>query len=146
MDFDFNIFTNLMTMSPERAMKYRDECHKKTISQVKEIKIEKKEEIIEKPVNNIENIDYNPDDFTEDDENEDLSNDITSDDTNTKEDEKTSIIEEKKEDILENTENSWNIEFTRADLIEKLENAGITYVKTSKDETLLKKCIDNNLL
>jgi len=46
MDFDFNIFTNLMTMSPERAMKYRDECHKKTISQVKEIKIEKKEEII----------------------------------------------------------------------------------------------------
>ena len=76
----------------------------------------------------------------------DLSNDITSNDTIIKEDEKTSIIGEEKEDILENDENSWDIEFTRADLIEKLENASITYIKTSKDETLLRKCIENNLL
>lgn len=75
-----------------------------------------------------------------------ISNDITSNDTIIKEDEKTSIIEDKKEDILENTENSSNIEFTRVDLIAKLENAGITYIKTSKDETLLRKCLANNLI
>ena len=75
-----------------------------------------------------------------------INDEKTSNDTNIKEDEKTSIIEDKKEDILENTEKTWDIESTRADLIAKLENAGITYVKTSKDETLLRKCIENNLL
>ena len=126
MDFDFNTFTNLMTLNPERAMKYRDECHQTIKTQVKEQKVDTKEENTENSTNNIENIDYNPDDFTEDDEIEDLSNDNSSNDIDVQKEEK--------------------IEFTRADLIAKLENAGITYVKTSKDETLLRKCIENNLL
>ena len=56
------------------------------------------------------------------------------------EEEKNTKTEEKK------VEETQKVEFTRADLIEKLEKAGITYVKTSKDDTLLKKCIENNLL
>jgi len=75
-----------------------------------------------------------------------INNDTTSNDTIIKKEEKTSIIEDKKEDILENSENSSKIEFTRDDLIAKLEKAGITYVKTSKDETLLRKCLANNLI
>jgi len=39
-----------------------------------------------------------------------------------------------------------NIEFTRADLIEKLNTAWIKFMPNSKDETLLKKCVENNLI
>jgi hypothetical protein len=38
------------------------------------------------------------------------------------------------------------VEFTRADLIEKLNTAWIKFMPNSKDETLLQKCITNNLM
>ena len=37
-------------------------------------------------------------------------------------------------------------EYSREDLIAILEENNINYVKTSKTETLLKKCIENNLI
>lgn len=54
------------------------------------------------------------------------------------------IIEVKEEIKAEIVDN--NIEFTREDLVSKLETAGIKYMPNSKDETLLKKCIENNLI
>lgn len=111
MEFNFQTFTNLMTISPERAMKYRDECHQAMKKEVKEETQEVIEPIIT-PKNNIDTIEYNPDDFTEDEE---------------------ETQEEK-------------TEFTREDLISKLKNANIKYMPNSKDETLLKKCIENNLI
>lgn len=52
----------------------------------------------------------------------------------------TEIIEDK---ISEDTE---NVEFTKEDLITKLKDAKIKFHPNSKDETLLKKCIENNII
>ena len=38
------------------------------------------------------------------------------------------------------------VDFTREDLISKLKKASITVNPRSKDETLLRKCIENNLI
>lgn len=51
--------------------------------------------------------------------------------------------EEIKEEVVEK---EWELEITREQLIEKLENAKIVYAKNSKTETLVKKAIENNLL
>ena len=88
--FFFETFTNLMTISPKKALEYRDRC-----SQAKETPTELKGDWLEIKV----------DDFTEDE-----------------------------------------VEFTRADLIEKLNNAWVKFTWNSKDETLLQKCITNNLI
>lgn len=106
--FHYETFVNLMTVSPQRALEYRDRCHNliKEDKQVKEVK-EIKEEIKEVKTDWIE---LNPDDFTEDEEDE------------------------------------VKTEFTREDLINKLNTAWIKFVASSKDETLLKKCIENNLI
>lgn len=56
------------------------------------------------------------------------------------------IVEVKEEIRAKIVEENSNIEFTREDLISKLETAGIKYMPNSKDETLLKKCIENNLI
>jgi hypothetical protein len=42
--FFFETFTNLMTISPKRAMEYRDRCHLTTIEKVEEKTTEIKEE------------------------------------------------------------------------------------------------------
>lgn len=53
--------------------------------------------------------------------------------------------EETKEEIKEEIKEE-ELEITREQLIEKLENAKIVYAKNSKTETLVKKAIENNLL
>lgn len=108
--FHFETFTNLMTISPVRALEYRDRCHKWLIEETKEEAI--KEEATQVKTELKEDVNWleiKVDDFTDDEE-------------------------------------ETPVEFTRADLIEKLTNAKITFHPNSKDDTLLKKCIENNLI
>ncbi len=64
----------------------------------------------------------------------------------------TTIVETPKEDITQaevtenTTEDTEQVSFTRADLEQKLKDAGIKFSHLSKDETLLQKCIENNLM
>ena len=63
----------------------------------------------------------------------------------------TTIKETTKEDtiqaeVVENTSEAEQVSFTRADLEQKLKDAGIKFSHLSKDETLLQKCIENNLI
>jgi hypothetical protein len=102
--FFFETFTNLMTISPAKALEYRDRCHQSLIEENQT----KQEEIIEEKSTLKEDVNWleiRVDDFTEDE-----------------------------------------VEFTRADLIEKLNTAWIKFMPNSKDETLLQKCITNNLI
>lgn len=133
MKFDFQTFTNLMKMSPAKALEYRDNCHNYKEPTENEAKVTK----------NDENTEYNPDDFTEDDEIWDISNETENNDVVVVEEEKTV---EKEVEIVEKVEETQNVEFTREDLIKKLTEAGVKVHPATKDNTLLKKAIENNLI
>ena len=123
--FSFETFTNLMKIDLNRAIEYRDNCHaslKKDNEDPQVVEFSEEKEI--KWEENQENIlEVNPDDFTWD--NEEIE----------------TIIEEV---IIK--EETQTIEFTREELIEKLQEAKIFIPPKIKDETLLKKCIENNLI
>lgn len=71
-----------------------------------------------------------------------ISNETEISEVNVVEEEKTA---EKVEEIEEETQEE-QTEFTRDDLIKKLTEAGIKVHPATKDETLLKKAIENNLI
>lgn len=75
-----------------------------------------------------------------------ISNDTSSQDTTQAEETKNTSEEVKNETKIDEVEKNDAIEFTREDLEKKLTDAGVKFSHLAKDETLLKKCIENNLI
>lgn len=121
--FDFETFTNLMIQSPERAFAYRDNCHKTTkTAEIWAITIDK----------------ISDDLVIGNNENSSILDNISEEKiTNL-------VIEWEYDDFTE--EETEPVTFTREDLENKLNSANITFQKNCKDDTLLKKCIENNLI
>lgn len=59
---------------------------------------------------------------------------------------KNTLGDEIPEEYRKNSSKKNDKKFSREDLIALLEKNNINYVKNSKDETLLKKCMENNLI
>lgn len=76
----------------------------------------------------------------------DLSNETIAEDTTQAE-----VVENPSDEVeietkSEEVEKTDTVEFTREDLEKKLNDAGVKFSHLAKDETLLKKCIENNLI